>query len=106
MTPEGVFLEQRGTAECLRDRCVDARTRLAPAHANHWYRITLGFEVNARQAAPYGRLEASVDNGDMQSTDLSVPFYDGSVFLSAGVTKGDPGRRALADLDDVTMLVR
>jgi hypothetical protein len=106
MTPEGVFVEQRGTAECLRDRCVDARTLLAPAHANHWYRITLGMEVNPHQAGPYGRIEASVDGGELQSTDLTVPFYDGSMFLSAGLTKGDPGRRALADLDDVTLLVR
>ncbi|MDB4937383.1 MAG: hypothetical protein JWP87_4355 [Labilithrix sp.] len=106
MTPEGVFVEQHGTAECLRDRCVDSRTLLAPAHANHWYRITLGLEVNPHQAAPYGRLEASVDQGDVLSTDLNVPFYDGSVFLSAGLTEGDPGRRALADLDDVSLLVR
>jgi hypothetical protein len=107
MAPEGVFVEQRSTAECLHDRCVPKRTLIAPAHANHWYRVTLGFEVNPANAAPYGRLEASVDDtGDVVSTDLTVPFYDGPVLFSAGITQGDVGHRSLADLDDVTLLVR
>ena len=107
MAPEGVFVEQRSTAECLHDRCVPKRTLIAPAHANHWYRVTLGFEVNPANAAPYGRLEASVDDtGNVVSTDLSVPFYDGPMTFSAGITQGDVGHRSLADLDDVTLLVR
>lgn len=107
MAPEGVFVEQRSTAECVRDRCVPKRTLIAPAHANHWYRVNLGFEVNPANAAPYGRLEASVDDsGVVISTDLSVPLYDGDVLFSAGITQGDVGHRALADLDDVTLLVR
>lgn len=107
MAPEGLFVEQRSTEECLRDRCVPKRTLIASAQANHWYRVTLGFEVNPANAAPYGRLEASVDDsGDLVATDLSVPFYDGPVLLSAGITQGDVGHRSLADLDDVTLLVR
>ena len=107
MAPEGVFVEQRFGSECLRDRCAAKRTLIAAAHPNHWYRVTLGFEVNPANAAPYGRLEASVDDtSDVVSTDLTVPFYDGALTLNAGITQGDAGHRSLADLDDVTLLVR
>ena len=107
MTPEGVYVEQLSTAACLRDRCVSQRTRLAAAHANHWYRINLGFEVNPAAAAPYGRLEATVDDtGDVVSTALTLPFYDGTIALNAGITQGDIGQRAVAELDDVSLLVR
>jgi hypothetical protein len=107
MTPEGVFVEQQSTAACASKRCTPKSTFLAAAHPNHWYRITLGFEVNPADVAPYGRLEAAVDDsGDVVSTDLSVPFYDGVMALSAGITQGDVGHRSLADLDDVTLLVR
>ncbi|MDB5221236.1 MAG: hypothetical protein JWO86_9163 [Myxococcaceae bacterium] len=107
MEPKGVFIEQRSTSECLQDRCVPKRTLIAPAHPNHWYRVTLGFEVNPAKAGTYGRLEASVDDsGVVVSTDLSVPFYDGDMVFSAGITQGDVGGRSIADLDDVTLLVR
>lgn len=105
MRPEGVVLEQISEATCRRDRCVPTSTVIAPASANHWYRITLGAEVNPRVAPPYGRLEIRVDGGDLMATDLMVPFYDGAVFLRAGITQGD-ARRAFMDLDDVTLLVR
>jgi hypothetical protein len=104
---EGVFVEQRSTAQCIADRCTPKRTLIAQAHANHWYRVTLGFEVNPAKVAPYGRLEASVDDsGVVVSTDLSVPFYDGDMVFAAGITQGDVGHRAQVDLDDVTLLVR
>jgi hypothetical protein len=107
MTDEGVYVEQMSTAACQRDRCTPQRMRIATAHANHWYRVNLGFEVNPAAVAPYGRLEATIDDtGDVVSTDLSVPFYDGTMALSAGITQGDLGQRAVADLDDVSLLVR
>ncbi len=103
--PEGVVLEQLAEASCRRDRCVPTSTIIAPAKANHWYRIKLGAEVNPRQAPPYGRLEVQVDGGELLGADLMVPFFDSSVFLRAGITQGD-ARRAFMDLDDVTLLVR
>jgi hypothetical protein len=103
---QGLVLEQIASADCLRDRCEPTAKVIAPAKPNHWYRVRLGMEVNPNLAPPYGRLEASVDDGDVVSTDLTVPFYNGSAFLSAGITQGDAGRRAFADLDDVTLLVR
>jgi len=106
MSPEGLFVEQRATAECLRDRCAPSRTRIAAAIPNHWYAIHLGLEVNAQEAAPYGRLEASVDAGELLTVDLGVPAFEGSLFMSAGLTQGDLGHRAIADLDDVSLLVR
>jgi hypothetical protein len=105
LRPEGLVLEQLADATCRRDRCTPTSKVIAAAQPNHWYRIALGFEVNPRQAAPYGRIEAKVDGGELQGTDLTVPFYDGSVFLRAGITQPD-ARRAFADLDDVSLLVR
>jgi hypothetical protein len=105
LKPEGLVLEQLSEATCLKDRCTPTTTILAPAQPNHWYRVRLGFEVNPHQAAPYGRIEASVDGGELFSTDLNVPFYDGSLFVRAGITQAD-ARRAFADLDDVSLLVR
>lgn len=107
VAPEGVFVEQLSTAECLHERCVPKRTLVAQAHPSDWYRVTLGFEVNPANGGSYGRLEISVDDsGVVVSTDLTVPFYDGALTLNAGITQGDVGRRSLADLDDVTLLVR
>ena len=104
LEPEGLVLEQLASETCRRDRCVTSSKILAPSQPGHWYRVAVGIEANAQQAAPYGRLEATVDGGDLQTTDLTVPFYAGSVFLRAGITQGD-ARPATAHLDDVTLLV-
>jgi hypothetical protein len=105
LKPEGLVLEQLSTEACLRDRCTASSKIIAPSKENHWYRVRVGLEVNARQAAPYGIVEATVDGGELQATDLTVPLYDGSVFLRAGVTQGD-ARPAFAEIDDISLLVR
>lgn len=102
---EGLVLEQRAPDACPRDRCLPTTTVIAPVKTNTWYRVRLGFEVNAQGAAPYGRLEATVDDGPMLETDLNVPLYDGKIALHAGITQGD-SKPAVASLDDVTFLVR
>lgn len=103
--PEGVVLEQLAGETCLRDRCQPSSRIIAAAQPNHWYRVRLGLEVNPSEKAPYGRIEVSVDGGELQSQDLTVPFFEGRITMRAGITQGDT-RRALADLDDVTMLIR
>jgi len=106
MRPEGLVLEQLGTADCLRDRCAASSKVIAPSKPNHWYRVKINMSVTPNQAPPYGRLEASVDDTTSVITELTVPFYNGAVFMSAGITKGDPVRRADIDLDDVSLLLR
>jgi hypothetical protein len=103
--PEGLVLEQRATEECLNDRCKNRSWVIAPAVDRHWYRVRIGVEANPRDVAPYGRLEVSVDDGELLTGDLTVPFFDGSIFLRAGITQGD-ARPARAELDDVSLLVR
>jgi len=106
MKPEGLFLEQRGTAECGKDRCQDKSTLLAPARAGHWYRVDLGVEAGAAAAAaPYGRVEFRVDGGALGATDLVVPLGEGTALLRAGVTRGDV-RPAHVAIDDVVLLTR
>lgn len=105
MTRDGLVLEQIAPDTCPRDRCTSSSQIIAPSTQGHWYAIDIGLEVNPKSAAPYGRLEATVDGGDLLGTDLTVPFSDGSIFLRAGITQGD-ARPALAHLDHVSLLVR
>ena len=102
---EGLVLEQLAPESCGRDRCRPTSTILAPVKEGSWYRVRIGFEVNAQSSAPYGRIEAMVDGGPLLETDLNVPLYDGAVSLHAGITQGD-AHRAVVNLDDVTLLVR
>jgi hypothetical protein len=104
--PEGLVLEQIATADCRRDRCSASTKVIAPAKANHWYRVQIGVEIAPNSAPPYGHVDAKVDDVAIVGTDLTVPFYSGSVFMSAGITKGDLVNRATVDLDDVSLLVR
>jgi hypothetical protein len=100
----GLVLEQLATDACTKDRCKPTSTVIAPVKEGAWYRVRIGFDVSAQNAPPYGRLEASVDGGPLQSTALNVPLYDGALSLHAGITQGD-ARWATVNLDDVTLLV-
>lgn len=102
LEPNGLVLQQLAEPSC--DRCAPSSTIIAAPQANHWYRVRLGFEVNPHQGGElsHGRIEMSVE---LQSTVLSVPLFDGPVTLRAGITKADT-KPALANLDDVTMLIR
>ena len=104
LRPEGLVLEQLAP-KCARGRCRPTSTIIAPAKEGAWYHVRIGFEVAAQPAPPYGRLQASVDGALPLSTDLEVPLYDGSVSFHAGITQGD-SRRALANLDDITLFTR
>lgn len=106
VTPDGLFLEQNGTASCPADRCTGTRTFISNVLPNHWYNVVVGFEVNSRNEAPYGLIETSVNGGDFVTNDLNVPLTEGQVFLKAGITQGDPGNYASMDLDNVSLLVR
>lgn len=106
VTPDGLFLEQNGTAACPTDRCTGTRTFISNALPNHWYNVVVGFEVNSRHAAPYGLIETSVNGGQFVTNDLTVPLAQGPVFLKAGITQGDPGAYSSIDLDNVSLLVR
>jgi hypothetical protein len=105
LEPAGLVLHQLAPASCDRSRCTPSTTVLAPAQANHWYRVTVGLEVNPHQAAPYGLVETSVDGGAVHAQALTVPMFDGPTTLRAGITEGDT-RAAAAQLDDVMLLVR
>ncbi len=107
LTAAGLVLEQSAPASCSSKRCQPSATVLAPAKEGQWYRVRLAFEVKAQNAPPYGLIEATVDGGGTTTSRdvaLDVPLYEGSVAFRAGITQGDT-RRALATLDDVTLLL-
>lgn len=106
MTPDGVFLEQGATASCRASRCIGSRTLLSNAVPNHWYNIRIAFEVNDGSAAPYGVVATSVNGAHAVASELTVPLSQGTVFLEAGITVGDVEHVAVADVDDVSLLVR
>lgn len=105
LRPEGLVLEQLASERCGRDRCRPSSAVIAPVKEGSWYRVRISLKVGAQTAPPYGTIEAAVDGGPNLVTDLNVPAYEGSVSLRAGITQGDT-RRALVNLDDVTLLVR
>jgi hypothetical protein len=65
-----------------------------------WQRVAIGLEVNESSAAPYGRLEVSVDGGELHHMPLAVPLYGGTRELRAGVTAPDLAD-ANVSLDDI-----
>ena len=105
--PEGLFLEQRGTSECLRDRCVAKSTFLGPISEGVFAKVSLGFEVDGttKESGPYGRIEWRMNGGELNATDLTVPLLDGTTVLRAGVTKAD-ARAARLALDDISLFTR
>lgn len=106
LEPKGLVLQQLADPSCKPELCAPRSTVIAAAQANHWYRIRVGFEVSPRQAeANHGRIEMSVDGGELQSTILSVPMFDGPVTMRAGITQADT-KTASANLDDLTLLIR
>jgi hypothetical protein len=102
---EGLMLEQLAPATCGRERCRPSSTLLAPAKEGAWYRVRFTVDAGPQAAPPYGRIGATVDGGPLVVAPLTVPLYDGTASLRAGVTQGDT-RRALVNVDDVTLLVR
>ena len=105
LRPDGLVLEQLAPESCHRGRCRTGETLLAPAKDRAWYRVRFTVEASAQHAPPYGRITTKVDGEQALVTPLAVPIYDGSVSLKAGITQGD-ARRALAHLDDVSLIVR
>lgn len=104
VTPEGLLLEQRASADCQK-ACAPKTSLVGTVAAGKWARIELGIEAGGAAPGPYGRVEVRVNGGPLVTTDLSVPLVDGSAFLHAGVTAGDE-REAIVDLDDVSLLER
>lgn len=72
---------------------------------NAWQRVVLGLEVNQAAQAPYGRVEISVDGGDLVLLPLAVPLYGGARELRAGVTEADLAPSAVT-LDDVMFFAK
>ncbi len=106
LKPEGFYLEQRSTDACRKDHCVRRSTFLEPATMGTWHRIELGVEMGpSGTGAPYGRVEARIDGGELRPTDLTIPLGGGTTFLRAGITKGDV-RESFVDLDDVSLFTR
>lgn len=103
--PDGLFLDQRASGECPRDWCRAKTTWLGPTTTTRWTRIELGVEAGASAVSPHGRLEASVDGGDLLTTDLTIPLRGGTLLLRAGITAGDTREGELA-VDDVVVQVK
>ena len=91
--PEGLVLEQLAP-ECGKDRCHPIAQVIAPAKVGAYYRVRIGFEVGAQKAPPYGRIETTVDDGPLVTSDLVVPLYDGGISLRAASPKATRSARS------------
>lgn len=104
----GVVLDAEGLVLVQREGPVEvSRSVLAPALADHWYRIAIGFEANAPQTGGvrFGRVETTVDDDGLVAHDLRVPAVGGGLELFAGVTRGDTVPSSSL-VDDVSFFVR
>lgn len=103
----GVVLDQEGLVLVQREgETVVSRSVLAPALAEHWYEIAIGFEANAPATSGprFGRIETTVDDGGLIAHDLRVRALGGALELLAGITRGDSAP-STAQVDDVSFFV-
>lgn len=104
VTHQGLALEQRG-AGCEASSCAARLDLLVPLAAGEWSRVVVGVEAQNVDAAPYGRVEISVDGSDNAVVPLVVRPIGGTVGIAAGITRADLVPSTLR-VDDVMFFTR
>lgn len=104
ITRAGIGLEQRGPG-CEASSCAARLDMLVPVVAGEWNRVVIGVEAQDAEAAPYGRIEVSVDGSDNAFVPLVVRPIGAWISASAGLTRVDSAPAALR-VDDVMFFTR
>lgn len=97
--PEGIALHQYA-AGCSGGACASRSDLVADTKAGEWRRLVLAVETSNAVAAPYGRVEVTVDGGELVTLPLVVAPFSGRAVVRAGITAGDSAP-ATARIDDV-----
>jgi hypothetical protein len=97
--PTGIVLHQRFDA-CSGSSCSARSDLVSDVKAGEWRRLVVAIETTGTTAPPYGRIEVTVDGGDILLLPLTVTPFDGKVEAHAGITAADTAP-ATARVDDV-----
>ena len=97
--PEGIALHQYFES-CAGHACEARSDLVSDVRPGVWRTLTVGIETSGSSAPPYGRIEVTVDGGDLIVLPLSVTHFDGRAEVHAGITVAD-SVPATARIDDV-----
>jgi hypothetical protein len=98
--PNGIALHQYFDS-CSGLSCTARADIVTDVKPGEWRRLSVGIEGTGSSAAPYGRIEVTVDDsGDLITLPLAVTPFDGYVEVHAGITIAD-SVASIARVDDV-----
>jgi hypothetical protein len=99
VTAEAISLHQYA-GDCGDAPC-DVRTdRVTSMKPGEWRRLVVAVEAASSLAPPYGRVEVTVDGGELITLPLVVPAFAGPASVQAGITAADDAP-ATVSIDDV-----
>lgn len=97
---DGISLQQRFDA-CAGSPCTARSDLVSDVKAGEWRRLVVAIETYGSSAPPFGRIEVSVDGGELIVLPLTVTPFAGTAEARAGITVADDAP-ATARVDDVT----
>ncbi|MDB4937384.1 MAG: hypothetical protein JWP87_4356 [Labilithrix sp.] len=97
--PTGIALHQHAGA-CSGASCTSRSDVVAGVKPGEWTHLVVAIETTGTTAPPYGRIEVTVDGGELLLLPLTVTPFDGKAEARAGITVGDSAP-ATARVDDV-----
>ena len=96
--PDGIAVHQQFEA-CSGPTCTPRSDLVTDVKPGEWRRLTVAVEAG-NAAPPYGRIEVTVDGGDIILLPLAVTPFDGKAEVRAGITVADAAP-ATVRIDDV-----
>jgi len=102
--PEGIALHQHFES-CSGTACTSRSDLVSDVKPGEWRHLGVAIETTGTTAPPYGRIEVTIDGGDLIFVPLTVTPFDGKAEAHAGITVAD-GAPATAHIDDVMFYVR
>jgi hypothetical protein len=102
--PEGIALHQY-VGGCTGTSCSSRSDLVTDAKAGEWRRLVVAVETSNTLAPPYGRVEVTVDSGELITLPLMVSPFDGTAEVHAGITVADAAPTT-ARIDDVVFFTR
>jgi hypothetical protein len=97
---DGIALHQFFES-CSGSWCTSRSDLVTDVKPGEWRRLVVAVETFGTTTPPYGRVEVTVDDGDLIVLPLTVRPYDGQAKAHAGITVADTAP-ATARIDDVT----
>lgn len=98
--PEGIALHQFFES-CSGSPCTSRSDLVSDVKPGEWRHLVVAIETYGTSTPPYGRIEVTVDDGDLIVLPLTVTPYDGQGEARAGITVADVAP-ATVRIDDVT----